>query len=59
MLLTPKMDCADKHGGRIQALPGLHTWGYRTRTRATRYLKHAPCWLDKKSNMLNKAPQYE
>jgi hypothetical protein len=36
------MDCADKYGGRIQALPGLRTWDYRARTRATRRFKHAP-----------------
>jgi hypothetical protein len=31
---APKMYCADKYGVRIQALPGLCTWGYRARTRA-------------------------
>jgi hypothetical protein len=53
------MDWAvDKYGGHLRALPGLRTWGYRARTRATRSFKEAPCRLDEKSNGL-KVPQYE
>jgi hypothetical protein len=31
--IAPKMECADNYEGRIRALPGLCTWGYRARTR--------------------------
>jgi hypothetical protein len=29
--LAPKMECADNYEGRIRALPGMYTWGYRAR----------------------------
>jgi hypothetical protein len=45
-------------GGRIEALPGLCTLGYRARTRAARAFKLLPCWLDEKSNGRT-TPQYE
>jgi hypothetical protein len=48
--LAPKMECADNYGGRIRALPGLCTWGYRARTRAARSFKQSTCWIDEKSN---------
>jgi hypothetical protein len=56
--LVPKMECADNYGGRIRALPGLCTWGYRARTRAARSFEQPPCWLDEKSNGRT-TPQYE
>jgi hypothetical protein len=34
-----KMECADNYEGRIRALPGLCTWGYRACTRAARSFK--------------------
>jgi hypothetical protein len=34
-----KMECAGKYWGRVRALPGLCTWGYRSRTRAARSFK--------------------
>jgi hypothetical protein len=37
--LAPKMECADSYRGRNLALPGLCTWGYRSRTRAARSFK--------------------
>jgi hypothetical protein len=37
--LAPKMECADNYEGRVRALPGLCTWGYRTRTCAARSFK--------------------
>jgi hypothetical protein len=44
------MECADNYGGRIRALPGLCTWGYRARTRAARSFKQSLCLLDAKNN---------
>jgi hypothetical protein len=38
---APKMECADNYEGRIRALPGLCTWGYRARTRAARSFKQS------------------
>jgi hypothetical protein len=52
------MDCADKYGGRIRALPGLYTRGYRARTRVTRSFKKLPCRLDERGNERT-SPQYE
>jgi hypothetical protein len=46
--LAPNMECADNHGGRILALPGLCTWGYRARTPAARSFKQSPCQLDER-----------
>jgi hypothetical protein len=55
---APKMQCADKYEGRIRALPGLCTWGYRARIRAARSFKQSPCRLDEKRNG-RITPQYE
>jgi hypothetical protein len=55
---APKMECADSYVGRIRAQPGLCTWGYRARIRATRSFKQSPCRLDEKSDGRT-APRYE
>jgi hypothetical protein len=45
-----KMECGDNYEGRIRALMGLCTWGYRARTGAARSFKQSPWWLDENSN---------